>query len=305
MNDLTNFISHVRNHGVARSNRFRVTIPLPKKVSDQTEEPDEEGIMSWVKTGVRLATIFTGGTVEGARGLQVMCSSVQLPGVNIDTSDVNQNGHSFKVATGTSKTEIDFNFLLTDDMLEKQTIDMWKEVIVDGKTKKVGYYNDYITDIQIDVLNSKDKVTYSVVLEEAYPVLFNPVELNKEEMDGYIKYQLMFVYKRTSNPTVDTTSNPLLELTPVSLVNDVMTGNLDDAAYKARNLHKQIKAGTLKTSLGMETYGMCSNVLNESSGVGAQDMEGIVGGLVSTVKGTPNLDSDDSNVIVDALQGIL
>lgn len=305
MNDLTKFISHVRNHGVARSNRFRVTIPLPSKLDSQVnKEEDENSIASWVKTGIRLATIFTGGTVEGARGLQVMCSATQLPGSNIDTSDANHTGHSFKVATGTSKTDIDFSFLLSGDMLEKQVIDRWKEIIVNSKTKKIGYYDDYTTDIQIDVLDNMDKVVYTSILEEAYPVLFNVVDLDKEDTDNFLKYQLAFTYKTETKPDVVAT-NPLLDLTPVQMAQDFMNGDLDSVADKARVFKQQLDAGTLKTSLGMETYGMCGNVLNASAGVGMNDMEGVIGGLKTSVKGTSGLDSGDSGKILGALDGLL
>ncbi|CAL9982295.1 tail tube protein [Vibrio phage K469] len=308
MNDLTNFISHIRNKGVSRSNRFRVTIPLPKKVDELANPVDDSSdIMKWVKTGIKVATVLTGGTIEATRGLQVMCSNVQLPGVNIDTADVNDTGHGFKIATGTSKTEIDFGFLLSGDMQEKNTIDIWKEVMINSKTKKVGYYDDYTTDIQIDVLDVQDRVTYSVILTDAYPILFNPVELNKEEADGMLHYQLAFTYKEANTPEKEPFSmlSQLAKLTPVAAVTDVMNGDITGAASKVRDMHKQIQAGTFKTALGVQTYGMCGNVLDQSVGVGAKDMEGIVGGLVSSVQGTPNLDKQDSDTIIGGLKGIL
>ncbi|AUR97774.1 tail tube protein [Vibrio phage 1.244.A._10N.261.54.C3] len=303
MNDLANFISSIRHNGLARTNRFRVTIPLPKSI--ETPEPDESGVMSWIKKGIRIATILTGGTVEGSRGLQVMCSSVQLPGTNINTTDVNHTGHGFKIATGTTKTEVDFNFLMSGDMAEKTVLDKWKDIIVHPLTRKVGYYSDYTTDIQIDVLDSTDTVVYTSILIEAYPVLFNIIELNKEDGDNVLRYNVGFAYKRVETPSIVDTSSPLDALSPVQLAKDVINGDIDGAAMKVRDMHKKYKAGTLKTDLGMQTYGMCGNVLNQSVGVGAQDMEGVVGGLVSTVKGTEGLDPDDSNTIVEAVQSVL
>lgn len=250
--------------------------------------------------------MLTGGSVEGSRGLHVMCSSVELPGVNIDTVDAKYNGHGIKIATGTSKDDINVQFLLTEDMVEYQTINMWKNLIVDSRTKKVGYFKDYKTDITVQVLSHKDEVVYSVTLQDAYPTLINSVQFDKQESDNFLQIGMAFTYRRAITAVEEATTQGglLFDNAIGEVINAVADGNFEDAAYKVKNLKDKFDAGTLSTALGMDTWDMASTVLDDAIGAGANDVSGIARGLVGTVGDMVDLDLGDSDIIRGTLSNL-
>lgn len=300
-NEVRNFLAHIKRTGLMTDNRFRVTIPLPDAVAKAISgKEDDSFIPKQVKDGIRLITIAAGGDVPATRGLQVMCAATELAGMNVTTADV-RTSSSFKVVTGTSHDDINFEFLMSGDMKEKKTLDIWRNVMRDQNTRKVGYYDDYTVDIQIDVLNTYDQVTYSMTLQGAFPVLFNAMSLDKRRTSGMLAYSLNFSYRKAVDGTVEEGSG--LTGRVGSIVDDVLAGDLENATASTRELIIDTQNGKYN-GLANDIYHNIANLSKNVTGLPTSDINGMLLAFKPEIASNDLLSNDDKtglSGLVDSL----
>ncbi|AWY10184.1 baseplate tail tube protein [Vibrio phage VP-1] len=302
MREIRNFIAHLKQHGISRNNRFRVTIPLPPLVDQALNPPgDQDAISDAIKNGFRVVSILNGDGIEARRGLQIMCSSTELPGVNIDTIDVKQGGPSFKIASGTSKSDIQFNFLISADCFEKNTLDLWRKVIFDSDTRKVAYYDDYKVDIQIEVLDVKDRVVYSINLEDAYPILLSPITLNKRAVDEMMQYRCTFTYAKVSEFTQ---SQGILSGSVIEeVLDDVQNGDWQSALATSREQILKVAQGNY-TGVALEMHGMISETTKQIVGMNATDAKGVMSNFIPSIQTNPGISSGDKGSLTKLVKDL-
>lgn len=324
MSEIKNMISHLQQNGVSRANRFRVTIPLPAAVNDltspTTDNPDD--VDQWLRTGIRIYSAATGGNVEASRKLQVLCNNIQIPGFNINTAVSDQSGHKFQIAVGADKSDIQVGFLLSRDLAEKKTLDNWQTLIYNERNGKLGYFKEYVVDIQVDVMDEFDRVVYTFTLQDAYPNLFNNIELDKSQSSTFLYYTLGFVYGKVVYGSQEIeTVNPIKNTRPYQILEDVQNGDVAGAVAKSRDLIVRAKEGSLSTELGKDMHKMIADIVRSPSGFsdtagmvvdGLGQMNEAIGGVLppdainsalagvkSELQSLDNLDPTDKGNLLD------
>jgi len=160
---------------LARPSKFDVTIPVP----------------------LSLANLKT-----SAKNLTFRCESAAMPGRTFETT-VKKLGsapveyfpyhNNYQQATMT--------FIVSDDMNEKIFFDAWMELINPTTTYNFEYKANYATDITITQYNQQGQATYSGILQEAFPIDVNQLDLDWTT-DSYHKLAVVFVYKQWQNNSV-------------------------------------------------------------------------------------------------------
>lgn len=163
MTNISNFVSQVKTGGMARTNRYAVFFNAP-----------------WGNAGVQKALLF--------------CDQVQLPGVNFNTSDTRTFGETRKAPYEKMYEDINMSFYVDRNMAVKQLFEQWMSQIQNPVTRTFNYYNDYTTDIVIEVQDLNDKTTYSVVLYEAFPKSIGAVQMDYASKD-VMKLSVNIAYK--------------------------------------------------------------------------------------------------------------
>lgn len=164
MSKLNDFISQVKTNGLARTNRYVVYFNLPW-------EPDSY-----------------------LRDVLLFCDQVQLPGTNYNTSDMRTFGEIRKAPYERLYEDINMSFYVDKEMKNKILFDYWLNQIQDPWTRNFNYYDDYVTDIVIEVQDLKDQSRYGVKLYEAYPKSVGAVQLDYAGKD-VMKISVNFAYK--------------------------------------------------------------------------------------------------------------
>jgi hypothetical protein len=168
INDFKNAI--LVNGGFARPNRFAVSI---------TDVPG-----------------FNEGT-EVLRELSFMCDSVTIPGKQITTLDYEiSTRRALKIPTGFIDDDITLTFNLTNNYLAKQAFDAWTNYIIDVEDYLTRYHDEYTRDIVIKQLDERDRETYSVLLQRAYPYQIASVELGHENESSIQKVSVTLTCDR-------------------------------------------------------------------------------------------------------------
>lgn len=180
---LSKFISTVKTNGLARTNRYEVIIHAPGSSSEQSAL------------------------------VQILCESASLPGINVQTIPSRIQGEQREMPYEWGFDPVTMTFYVDSNMNVKALFDKWMSLIFDPVTRSVGYYNNYVKDIDIIVYTiAEDVAPYMIKLYEAYPKTVSTVQLDQGARD-VMKLQVTFAYKywEASAVPVDTagTSGPV------------------------------------------------------------------------------------------------
>lgn len=164
MAKLNDFISQVKTKGLARTNRYVVYFGLP-----------------WE-------------TDSALRDVLLFCDQVQIPGTNFNTADMRTFGEIRKAPYERLYEDVNMSFYVDKEMKNKLIFDYWLNQIQDPWTRSFNYYDNYVTDIVIEVQDLKNQSRYGIKLFEAFPKSIGAVQLDyagKEVM----KLSVNFAYK--------------------------------------------------------------------------------------------------------------
>ena len=113
--------------------------------------------------------------------LNLMCDQVSLAGRDVQAVlDLQYGIRRQVVYNAPAYTPLSLSFLCTDKMDEKRILDEWNNRCVSvGGGFNVAYYNDYIGELDVYVLDRSGKNrTYHMHYHEVYPKTVTAVELN-------------------------------------------------------------------------------------------------------------------------------
>lgn len=167
---LNDFISEIKRGGLARQNRFTVSV---------------------------------GSGSTNGRIVQLFCEQAILPSLSFSSAAVKTYGESREVIYDRNFESITLSFLVDKNMEVKTYFDKWMDIVIDPDTRNPGYYANYIRDMAITIQDTKDNDTYISVLYEAYPKTISAVSLDYNSKD-VMRIQVTFNYKYHINTQLST-----------------------------------------------------------------------------------------------------
>jgi hypothetical protein len=176
---IKDFISEIKKGALARSNRYAISFTPP--------------------TNAQKAYI---GGVEPAtlRKTILFCDQVQLPGLNLSTVQNRTFGEFRETPYEKLFDNITMSFYVDNDMKVKSLFDNWMGSIQDPTTRTFRYYDQYTTDMTIEVQDINDKTRYQVKLFECYPKTIGAIQMDYASKE-VMKLSITMQYKYwTSEP---------------------------------------------------------------------------------------------------------
>lgn len=186
-NKVSNFLGEVRAKGLAKPNKFEVTIENPNVITN----------IAWGKQ----VSMYTDSAFFPLQRL--ITSRQQLFGL--------PSFHPVGIDLGGDN--LGLNFIVDREMNVKRYFDSWMNSIVDRSTgltryEVEGYTPTYRTIITIKQLDEADNVTYAVKLLEAFPVAVNTLALDQNLPNVVHKLNVTFNYRRWVPVSIDQQSLP-------------------------------------------------------------------------------------------------
>jgi hypothetical protein len=190
--------------GFARPNQFLVNLPQVGGV----------GPIGFLQNLLPLPSIP--GILEnapGGREMNLLCSSTQLPGKQVLTSERRIGMEFQKVAYGYAVDDVTLTFYLMNDYGMKTYFDRWLSQTVQEEKGTVGWKKDYALPVTIHQLRKPIRgktfdagfitanldigggTVYSVNLLDAFPTTVSAIELNNE-LDGLVQLSVQLSYTR-------------------------------------------------------------------------------------------------------------
>jgi len=175
--------------GLARSNRFNVIFTPPKQ---SLLNLDPQTIISSAISG----NFSARNLINDPRDINVLCSSVAIPGRQISTLDYQAEKQTIKIPYGELHDDITCTFLLTNDYYMKTVFDSWVGSIVDMDQYAVAYKRDITTDVIIQQLDEQNTPIYGVRLEGAFPTTIADIELSNDNENTVQSLSVSFSYDK-------------------------------------------------------------------------------------------------------------
>ena len=175
---LSSMLAKARGLDFARPNRFEVHIFKPPGAHSSGGATTNPATGSLNK--------FTN---EDMRSFSMRCESITMPFRALTTiEDANIYGPTREIVSGISYAgDIDLVFQSTGDLGERVFFEEWQKQAFNENTWNLNYHKDYVSEVQIFLLDMKDVRKYGVVLHEAYPKTLNGVDLTAGAATEIIK----------------------------------------------------------------------------------------------------------------------
>jgi len=180
------------NEGYAQPNKYEVLILPPAKLG-----------------GGNQTNIFSGLERQSdTRQISLRAQNVTLPGRNLATgTDNNIYGPNIEVVEGvTYADDIQISFQASSGLAERVFFENWQRQAFNEKTWNIGYYNDYIGNIEIYVLDKQNQRRYGLKLWEVFPKTINANELSYEANDTLMLIPVSFTFRYWTS--LDQNQNP-------------------------------------------------------------------------------------------------
>jgi hypothetical protein len=176
--EINNFMSTIRNGGVAKPNMYSVMMFPPKAVDSKRSE--------LYKT------------------TSMLCESASFPSINILTSQFRTYGPFIEMPYIRVNEPITLTFITDAKMSSKVLFDEWMDMIINPDTNNVRLYSDFVGTITLmqKSQETSDEV-YSITLLNAYPKVVHEMPLSYSETGSYHKVVVQFVYEKLINVQVN------------------------------------------------------------------------------------------------------
>ena len=182
-------------------------------------------ILSPPKRGGGITTNAHAGSERNsdARAVSLRCESIQLPGRNLNTlNDTNIYGPTREIVDGVTYAEdISMTFQASSGLNERVFFEKWQKQAFNEDTWNVGYYNDYVSEVHIYLLDRKDQRRYGLKLMEAFPKTIEATELNQGSNNELIKTSVSFAFRYWQTLDTNRISRPLGDLIASNLIDTV------------------------------------------------------------------------------------
>lgn len=185
MSNVRDFISHIRKTGIAKSNRYDVVLSIPASIRSKVDSNEQASI-------------------------NLSAQSVNIPGYNVAIQEAIHQNSTRKVIYDKSEGEFDITFLCTGDHAEKKFFDKWKKSIF-LSDHTIEYYDNYVSDAVVTLLDENDRIVYSVNITECYPATVGAVSVDRTSRDAVLTFNVVFNFRKVQ---------PVVNDQPTSTVND-------------------------------------------------------------------------------------
>ena len=176
--DVAHFSSRISKYGLASPNRFRVMFTsLPSAVT----------------------------SVGDIKHLAMMCDQVTIAGRTVQSVMNMEYGLRREVAyNGPTYNPVTMSFLCTSDMIEKNMLDKWNDMIVSAsKGFNVAYYDDYVGEMNVAVLDRHGgTIRYLINYHKIWPKTVTSIDLNHATQNATMRVTAEMTYENWSTNSV-------------------------------------------------------------------------------------------------------
>lgn len=161
--DIMSFLARFSD-GFSKPNRYRVEMVLPPGVALGA---GEIGVNNDARRGQisRMNSFFnSGGDID------VKCHTMTFPQRSLMTMEHRQNSAPFRTPYSATYDPVTFSFYANAFMDARDYFEVWQSAVVNLGSNTMNFYDEYVADIKLHMLDDYGEDAYTVTLFEAYPL---------------------------------------------------------------------------------------------------------------------------------------
>lgn len=159
----SDFLSRFRD-GVGRPNRYRCEFNLPRGVALGA---GEIGVNEDARSGNirRMDQYFNQNG-----GINVKCHTMTFPQRSLLTQEHRQNSAPFRTPYSATYDPVTFSFYSDPYLDTRDYFEVWQSAVVNLGSNTMNFYDEYVSDVSLIMMDQYGNDTYKVTLYEAYPL---------------------------------------------------------------------------------------------------------------------------------------
>lgn len=187
LSPINDFISAFGDKGYARANRYKVSFHLPRGISASgvfTNTNSEAGKINQFHSDTN-----TKGKVD------VMCHTCTLPSREIQGLEIKQFGPTHRMPVTGSYMPISFAFYSGADLSVRQYFETWQTSVINISSNTFNFYNEFTSDVKIEILDIEGNTSYYVDVYEAWPSSISQVDYSYSNTDTAQSFMVVMQYR--------------------------------------------------------------------------------------------------------------
>ena len=194
MISIADYIQEMSQKGIAKPNRYWVQFTLPKGIDASiwgNRSINQEATIGAIQAAdTRLNSGYQ---------LSIKCVQAQFPGRNLFTYQNRHWGAPYKLPYSADYTDATFVFVGSRDLRERLFFELWQETVVNVNLNSINFYEEYVSQITMYQLDNQNRMTYGVILDEAYPVAVAPLDHSYAQNNETVPISVSLSYRRWRN----------------------------------------------------------------------------------------------------------
>ena len=143
--------------------------------------------------------LITGGILRNskAKALAMTINQASIPGRNLATNEIRTHGPVRKAPYVSIYDDLQISvYCMNDSLFPRDLFQEWQDFIIETTTGKVNYFEQYVSDLEIEQFNDAGKTVFSCKFIDAYPVIVAPLGLSWADTDTVHNLQVTFAYRK-------------------------------------------------------------------------------------------------------------
>lgn len=150
---------------------------------------------NFIRTNQFKASIHPPVSVSKERWIDLSIKAVPIPGFGIEGSEDSLGGKlTTHVAMGFTLNSVDLSFYITQGMQIYDMLEEWRKLIVDVPSNRLGYYDDYVGTIEVDIVTRNDRVLKTVEFKKVWPIVVGDTDMSYDTANEVGILQTTFNY---------------------------------------------------------------------------------------------------------------
>jgi hypothetical protein len=169
--NINELVTNITNSGLAYSNRYEIDIAFPRR------HPSRDN--------------------QALRSMLVRCDSVIIPGRSLSTTPYRFYGPARNMPYEPIYSgEMNLSIILSADMRERNFFEAWLNSIVNPVNFKFAFYDDYVTNMGITVIDKSDIPAARFIVEEVYPKSIGDIQMGYDRENDFLKMETTLCFRK-------------------------------------------------------------------------------------------------------------
>lgn len=156
---------------------------------------------------------FAGKDPTDARQIAIRCDSVAVPGRSFSTTPYRFYGPARNMPYEPIYSgELNMSVILSADLRERAFFETWMQIICSTDNYKFNYYDQYVTNMEIAVLDKSSQTTHRFIVEEVYPKSIGDLQMGYDKDNDFMRQDITMSFRKYTPVYVGIPAAPAVQL---------------------------------------------------------------------------------------------